>query len=163
MDNYTMKKFFTLMLLSLAAVNFSSAILNPASAEEVSAPNVVAPSQPATSANVAATGVTTTTTSSAAPVQQPSMLGMALPFVVMLGIMYFLMIRPQQKRMKKHQALISELKNGDEVVTTSGIIGTISSINDKVVSIEISKNVQMKVLKSQVNQVVNGSIQEIQA
>ena len=156
MDNDTMKKIFTVMLLSLAVTQGSASF-----AQDVSAPNVVAPAQPATSANVAATGVATTNTA-AAP-QQPSMLGMALPFVVVLAIVYFLMIRPQQKRMKQHQALLSELKNGDEVIMNSGIIGTISGMTDKVVNIEISKNVQMKVLKSQVNQVVKGSIQEIQA
>ncbi len=91
------------------------------------------------------------------------MLGMALPFIIMLGIMYFLMIRPQQKRMKEHQNLLSGLKNGDEVITSAGILGTIAGMSEKVVTLEVSKNVQLKVLKSQVNQVVKGPIQDLQA
>jgi preprotein translocase subunit YajC len=153
-----MKKIFTLLVLMTASINLSAV----AFADDVSAPNVVAPAQPAAAANVGAVNTTATTTT-AAPAAQPSMLGMALPFVVMLGIMYFLMIRPQQKRMKQHQALLSELKNGDEVVTNAGIIGVIAGMSEKVVTIEISKNVQMKVLKSQVNQVVKGSVPELQA
>ncbi len=137
--------------------NFSSFFISTAHADDVSAPTVVAPAQP-----VQATTAVATTATGAAP-QQPSIMGMAMPFVVMLGIMYFLMIRPQQKRMKTHQKLLSELKNGDEIITTSGILGTISGMSEKVVTLEISKNVQMKVLKSQVNQVVKGQIQDIQA
>ena len=87
---------------------------------------------------------------------------MALPFVIMLGIMYFLMIRPQQKRMKEHQNLLSGLKTGDEVITSAGILGTIAGMSEKVVTLEVSKNVQLKVLKSQVNQVVKGPIQDLQ-
>ena len=87
---------------------------------------------------------------------------MAVPFLIMLGVMYFLMIRPQQKRMKEHQSLMSSLQNGDEVVTSAGIIGTIAGMSDKVVTLEVSKNVQLKILKSQVNQVVKGPIKDIQ-
>ncbi|NDG85711.1 MAG: preprotein translocase subunit YajC [Proteobacteria bacterium] len=94
--------------------------------------------------------------------QPGGMLGMALPFVIMLGIMYFLMIRPQQKRMKEHQNLLSGLKTGDEVITSAGILGTIAGMSEKVVTLEVSKNVQLKVLKSQVNQVVKGPIQDLQ-
>ena len=54
------------------------------------------------------------------------------------------------------------LKNGDEVVTTAGIIGTIAGMSEKVVTLEVSKNVQLKVSKSQVNQVVKGTIQDLQ-
>jgi preprotein translocase subunit YajC len=130
--------------------------------DSASAPNVVAPAQPAAVQNtnpVLATGGTATTSA-----QTPSSpLQMALPFIVMLGVMYFLMIRPQQKRMKEQKALNSGLKNGDEVVTTSGIIGTIAGMSDKVVTLEVSKNVQLKILRSQVNQVVKGPIQDIQA
>lgn len=126
--------------------------------EPVSAPNVVAPAQPATQqSNTAQAPVT-----NAAQPASPSMMGMALPFVIMMGIMYFLMIRPQQKRVKEHQNLLSGLKNGDEVVTSAGIIGTIAGMSEKVVTLEVSKNVQLKVLKSQVNQIVKGPIQDIQ-
>ena len=59
--------------------------------------------------------------------------------------------------------MLSALKDGDEVITTSGIIGTIQGMNDKVVTLEVAKNVQFKILKSQVNQVVKGSIQDIKS
>jgi len=142
--------------------------LSPARAGEgqVSAPNVVAP---VTTAESAATSTTTTATANTAttPAQtlgaqpQPSLVGMAMPFLIMLGIMYFLMIRPQQKRMKEHQSLMKGLKKGDQVVTSAGIFGTIADVDDKTVMLDVSKNVSLKVLKSQVNQVVTGNIPEI--
>jgi preprotein translocase subunit YajC len=64
--------------------------------------------------------------------------------------------------MKEHQSLLSNLKTGDEVITSAGILGTISGMSDKVVTLEVSKNVQLKVLKSQVNQVVKGPIKDLQ-
>gem|GEM_PF-374866 len=164
-----MKKILTVFCLLIAGlcmtVPFSVQAFAQSDAHSVSAPNVVAPAQPAAAPNAAApaAGTTATSTVPASQQQAPSMMGMALPFIVMLGIMYFLMIRPQQKRMKQHQSLLSELKNGDEVVTNAGIIGTIAGMSEKVVTLEVAKNVQMKVLKSQVNQVVKGTVQEIQA
>jgi preprotein translocase subunit YajC len=65
--------------------------------------------------------------------------------------------------MKEHQGMISSLKDGDEVITSAGIIGTIQGMSDKVVTLEVAKNVQLKVLKSQVNTVVKGSITELKA
>lgn len=134
--------------------------------ETITAPAVVAPAQPAAAQTGAVTDAATqagtgATQAAAAAPQQGSLLGMAMPFVIMLTVMYFLMIRPQQKKMKTHQALLSGLKNGDEVITNAGIIGTIAGMNDKVVTLEVSKNVQMKVLKSQVNQVISGTIPEL--
>jgi len=128
------------------------------------APVVVAPGQPAAPVQAVNTEAATAQAPAAgmAAPQPGGMLGMALPFVIMLGIMYFLMIRPQQKRMKEHQNLLSGLKNGDEVITSAGILGTISGMSEKVVTLEVSKNVQLKVLKSQVNQVVKGPIQDLQ-
>jgi preprotein translocase subunit YajC len=149
----------TLMIAVLfvlsGATSFSADATAPAGAPPVFAPGQSAPVQ--------AAATTTTDAATAAPAaQQPSVFGM-LPFMlVMFGVMYFLMIRPQQKRMKEHQSLISGLKNGDEVVTSAGIIGTIAGMSEKVVTLEVSKNVQLKILKSQVNQVVKGPIQDIQ-
>lgn len=79
----------------------------------------------------------------------------------MIGVMYFLMIRPQQKRQKKQAEMLSQLSTGDEVVTASGLIGKIHGVADKVVTLEIAKDVRVKVLKSQVNQVLKGPIQEL--
>lgn len=151
-------------ILNLAAVAaLALSLLSTAYAQsDVSAPNVVAPAQPA--APAAQTGSTTVTTTQAAPQQPGGLFGSPIiMMVVMLGVMYFLMIRPQQKRVKAQQELHKGLQTGDEVVTNAGIIGTIAGLTDKVVTLEISRNVQMKVLRSQVNQVVKGQINEIQA
>jgi preprotein translocase subunit YajC len=152
----------TLMIAVLfvlsGATSFSADAVAPAGAPPVFAPGQTAPAQTVAEGAPAAAASGT----QAAATQQPSVFGM-LPFMlVMFGVMYFLMIRPQQKRMKEHQSLISGLKNGDEVVTSAGIIGTIAGMSEKVVTLEVSKNVQLKVLKSQVNQVVKGQIKDIQ-
>ncbi len=88
---------------------------------------------------------------------------MMAPFAIVMLVMYFLMIRPQQKKQKQHQEMMSTLKQGDEVVTSAGIIGRIAGLSEKVVTLEVSDNVKLRVLKSQVNQIVKGSIAELQA
>lgn len=123
------------------------------------APVVVAPGQPA----AAATDGSGMATTAAGQPPQPSLLSMALPFIVMIAVMYFLMIRPQQKKMKDHQAMVSSLKDGDDVVTSSGILGKITGMNEKVVTLEVANNVKIKILKSQVNQVVKGAIPDLQS
>jgi preprotein translocase subunit YajC len=70
--------------------------------------------------------------------------------VAMFAIFYFLLIRPQSKKAKEHQEMLNKLEKGDEVVTAGGIIGKISGMADKVVTVEISEKVRVRVLKSQV-------------
>jgi preprotein translocase subunit YajC len=82
--------------------------------------------------------------------KQPGALEMMLPFVFVFAIFYFLVIRPQVKRQKTHQKFITELKKGDEVITTSGILGTIEGLTDRFVTLEVSDGVSIKVLRSQV-------------
>jgi preprotein translocase subunit YajC len=103
---------------------------------------------------------TPSASTSAAPGQASSPFMSLMPFVLVFAIMYFLMIRPQQKRMKEHKNLLESLKKGDDVVTTSGFIGTISGITDKVVTLELADNVRVKMLKSQISQVVKGNIND---
>ncbi len=83
-----------------------------------------------------------------------------IPFVLIFLVMYFLMIRPQQKRMKEQQNMINALKDGDEVLTSSGFLGTVKGISDRVVTLEVDRNVQIKMLKSQIAQVVKGQLPE---
>src|SRR5687768_8971364 len=71
------------------------------------------------------------------PGAQPSMLEALLPFVVLMGLMYFLLLRPQVKKAKEHQKFITELKRGDDVVTTGGILGKIEGLTDVVVTLEV--------------------------
>lgn len=92
---------------------------------------------------------------------QPGPMQMLAPFAIMFAVIYFFMIRPQQKRMKEHQALIGALKNGDDVVTNSGIFGRVAGLTEKVVTLEVADQVKIKVLKSQIAQVVKDQIKDI--
>jgi len=75
-----------------------------------------------------------------------------LIFVVLLfGLMYFVMIRPQRKRQKEHQQLIEELKRGDRVVTAGGIHGVIDSISEDTVIIKVESGATMRVAKGSVS------------
>jgi len=75
-----------------------------------------------------------------------------LIFVVLLfGLMYFVMIRPQRKRQKEHQQLIEELKRGDRVVTAGGIYGAVESISEDSVTIKVESGATMKVAKGSVS------------
>ena len=79
--------------------------------------------------------------------------GQFMPIVMMVVfvvIFYFLLIRPQQKKAKEHQALVSKLSSGDEVVTTGGILGKVIEVGDSFVTLEVADGVRMKVQKFQV-------------
>lgn len=68
----------------------------------------------------------------------------------MFVVLYFLMIRPQQKKMKEHQSLIKNLQKGDEVIAGGGILAKIAKVDDVYVSLEIAPNVEIKVQKGSV-------------
>ena len=81
-----------------------------------------------------------------------------LPFILALfAIMYFLLIRPQQKKLKDHQALISALRRGDMVVTAGGILGKVTKVKDdgNEVEVEIATGVNVRVLKSTITSVIS--------
>lgn len=118
-----------------------SFLLNHAHAETVPAPG----------GNTTAT--TSTPSQSGAPAgapPQPGPFGMLMPFILMFGVIYFLIIRPQQKKMKEHQGTLEKIKYGDEIITNAGIFGKITGITDKVLTVEIADGVKIKMLKSQV-------------
>lgn len=73
-----------------------------------------------------------------------------LPIVLMFVVVYFMMIRPQQKKAKEHQAMTSALQKGDEVVTQSGIAGKISKVGDNFIAVEIAEGTTVQVQKSAV-------------
>jgi len=82
-------------------------------------------------------------------------LGGLLPIVLIFVVFWFLLIRPQQKRMKEHKALIASLKRGDKVVTGGGIIGTVTKvIDDSEVQVEIAKDVRVRVSRATIQAVV---------
>jgi preprotein translocase subunit YajC len=73
-----------------------------------------------------------------------------LIMVVFVGVFYFLLIRPQQKKLKEHQTLVSRLSSGDEVVTTGGILGRITEVGDTFVTLEVAEGTRIKVQKVQI-------------
>ena len=73
-----------------------------------------------------------------------------VPFLLIFLVMYFLMIRPQKKRMEEEQLFLNKLSHGDEVYTKSGILGKVTGIADKVVTLELEGGSRMKVLKSHI-------------
>jgi preprotein translocase subunit YajC len=94
----------------------------------------------------------------AAPAGEPS--GMAalifqtFPFVIIFAIFYVLWIRPQQRRVKEHQATIMAVKKGDEVVTAGGIRGKVTKVSDDEAEVEIATGVKVRVVKSTLTQVL---------
>ena len=76
---------------------------------------------------------------------QPGGLMSFLPLIIIFVIFYFLLIRPQMKRAKEHKKLVSELSNGDEVVTNGGLLGRITNVGESFVTVELAENVQIKV------------------
>lgn len=80
-----------------------------------------------------------------------------LMFGAMFAIMYFLVLRPQQKRMKEHKALLSSVKRGDEVVLTGGMHGRVEKVDDTTLLVEIARNTIIKVEKGSVTSVTKST------
>jgi preprotein translocase subunit YajC len=77
-----------------------------------------------------------------------------LPLVLMFGVLYFIMIRPQMKRQKEHKAMLDALAKGDEVVIGGGVLGRVAKIGDSVLHVEVAKDVEIQVQRSAVVQVL---------
>lgn len=73
-----------------------------------------------------------------------------LPLILIFAVFYFLVIRPQSRKAKDHQAMLAALKKGDEVVTTGGIVGRISGIKDDEITLQVQEGVRLRVLRSHV-------------
>ncbi len=84
-------------------------------------------------------------------------LGGILPIILIFGIMYFLMIRPQQKKMKEHKAMVAALRRGDQVLTQGGIIGKVTKVKEDAneVEVEISDGVKIRVMQHTIASVMN--------
>ncbi|WP_170764309.1 preprotein translocase subunit YajC [Ruegeria lacuscaerulensis] len=80
-----------------------------------------------------------------------------LPLILIFAIMYFLLIRPQQKKMKQHQAMVEAVRRGDQVVTQGGLIGKVAKVKegDNEIEVEIAEGVKVRVVKSTIAQVLN--------
>ena len=90
----------------------------------------------------------------AAPAGGSNPLASFVPIILIFIIMYFVMIRPQMRRQKQQQQLVSALKTGDRVVTSSGIHGMISNVKDATVIVKVADNVKIEMEKSAVTNVV---------
>jgi preprotein translocase subunit YajC len=77
--------------------------------------------------------------------------GMFIPLILLFGIFYFLLIRPQQKRQREQKDLLASLRKGDQVITAGGLYGKITGLTDSVVTLEITEKVRVKVARSQIS------------
>ena len=89
----------------------------------------------------------------AAPGMFDMLNSLIVPTMLIIGIMYFLMIRPQQKRLKDHQAMIAAIRRGDTVVTSGGILGKVTKVDDQELQVEIADGVRVKVVRGTVSEV----------
>lgn len=81
--------------------------------------------------------------------------GAFIPLILMFAIFYFLLIRPQQKKAKQHRELLSALKEGDKVVSSGGLHGTITGIKEDVVTMEIAPKIRVKVSRGSIAGIVS--------
>lgn len=92
----------------------------------------------------------------AAPAMNQNPVMQFLPFILVFGIFYFLMIKPQKKKLEQEQAMLNALTKGDEVYTKAGLLGTIVGLTEKIVTLEVATGVKLKVVRSQVAGKANG-------
>lgn len=80
-----------------------------------------------------------------------------VPMLLIFAVFYFLLLRPQEKRRKQQENLVGSVKKGENVVTSSGIFGTVTKINDSdnTVEVEIAKDIQVKMLKSAISDIIS--------
>ena len=82
--------------------------------------------------------------------------GQFIPLLLIFGIMYFLLIRPQQKKMREHQAMVNGMRRGDKVVTAGGIFGKVVKVHDEgEIEVEIADGVKVRMVQSTIAQVVS--------
>lgn len=92
-----------------------------------------------------------------APAEGQSPIAGLIPVLLMVAIFYFLLIAPVRKRQKQHDALLENLKNGDKVVTSGGIIGTVVGIQDDRLRLKIADQVKVEITKQSVSGLVDDS------
>jgi len=82
------------------------------------------------------------------------LIGMILPLVLIMGVFYFLLIRPQQKKMKEHQEMLKKVSKGDTIITSGGLIGkVVKVIDDNELQVEMGENIRLRVLRSGISDV----------
>ncbi len=78
-----------------------------------------------------------------------------LPIIILFAIFYFLLIRPQQKKAKQHREMIANLKKGNRIITSGGIYGTIQTIDDTTIGLEIAEKIKIKISRGNVSSVIS--------
>ncbi|WP_299967288.1 preprotein translocase subunit YajC [uncultured Roseobacter sp.] len=79
-----------------------------------------------------------------------------VPLILIFAIMYFLLIRPQQKKVKEHQAMVSALRRGDQVITQGGVVGKVAKVKDDgELEVEIAEGVKIRVIQSTIASVIS--------
>ena len=77
--------------------------------------------------------------------------GTFLPLILIFAVFYFLLIRPQQRKVKQHKEMLSNLKRGDKIITSGGIIGTINKVSDnRELTLEVAENIEIKIASGMV-------------
>lgn len=80
----------------------------------------------------------------------PSFLEQMMPWILIFGVFYFFLIRPQVKQRKQHAQFLSQLKKGDEVITMSGFLGKIDGLTETFITLEIASGIKVKILRNQI-------------
>ncbi len=100
----------------------------------------------------------------AAPIAAPGVADPLASLILPIGLVvlfYFFLIRPQSKRQKEHKQMVSELQKGEEVITSGGILGKVTKVNDDFATLEIAKDVSLNVQKSAIQTIMpKGTIKE---
>ncbi len=83
--------------------------------------------------------------------------GSFIPLILMFVIFYFLLIRPQQKKQKQHRLMVGNVKNGDQIITSGGIHGRVTSVSDSTLTIEVADRVRIKINRNNVSTLLQSS------
>ena len=81
-------------------------------------------------------------------------IGMMMPMIIIIGIFYFMLIRPQQRKEKARRSMIDNVKSGDRVMFSGGVLGTITNVKDTTFVVKIAENVKVEMARGAVNQVL---------
>jgi preprotein translocase subunit YajC len=93
--------------------------------------------------------------------QEPNPILSLLPLIILFVLFYFLLIRPQQKRQKEHRKMVEALSKGDEVVTTGGLLGRITDLDESFIRLKIAEGIEVKVQRHAINQLLpKGTMKE---
>lgn len=95
-------------------------------------------------------GIANAYAAAAAPTTRQNLISILPMFIILVLFMYFIIIRPQSKRAKEHRELMANLKVGDEVITSGGLLGKINKISNNFIVLEVAKNVEITIQKASI-------------